>query len=182
MFCESLQRRFQLFLLESRKLLQMLANKQWHRQRRNHHLLAMAFHRRHQHLLVAACLPQAKLHLSLQEAANAYLVLVPIQKVIFLFKPTSFIAINKLWLMIYLMIIAAKGIYIGGLPYDITKEGIVDVVKQFGQVNTSSDTVQIRRHEVRFKIFSHHLCPIQKISMTRFCIFSGWLLLRIRGI
>ncbi|KAG6426201.1 hypothetical protein SASPL_110421 [Salvia splendens] len=44
----------------------------------------------------------------------------------------------------------AKGIYIGGLPYDITKEGIVDVVKQFGQVNTSSDTVQIRRHEDGF--------------------------------
>ncbi|KAL1551135.1 nuclear transport factor 2-like [Salvia divinorum] len=44
----------------------------------------------------------------------------------------------------------AKGIYIGGLPYDITKEGVVDVVKQFGQVKTSSDTVQIRRHEDGF--------------------------------
>ncbi|XP_057777312.1 nuclear transport factor 2-like isoform X2 [Salvia miltiorrhiza] len=44
----------------------------------------------------------------------------------------------------------AKGIYIGGLPYDITKQGIIDVVKQFGQVKRFSDTVQIRRHEDGF--------------------------------
>ncbi|KAL0302317.1 UNVERIFIED_CONTAM: Nuclear transport factor 2 [Sesamum angustifolium] len=36
----------------------------------------------------------------------------------------------------------------GRLPYDITKQGIVDVVKQFGQVRRNADTIQIRRHEV----------------------------------
>ncbi|KAH6823103.1 hypothetical protein C2S53_011276 [Perilla frutescens var. hirtella] len=44
----------------------------------------------------------------------------------------------------------AKGIYIGGLPYEITKQGIVDVVKQFGEVRRYSDTIQIRRHEDGF--------------------------------
>ncbi|KAG6399927.1 hypothetical protein SASPL_141412 [Salvia splendens] len=44
----------------------------------------------------------------------------------------------------------AKGIYIGGLPYDITKQGVIDVVKQFGQVKNDSDTVQIIRHEDGF--------------------------------
>ncbi|KAI3467240.1 hypothetical protein Pfo_023903 [Paulownia fortunei] len=44
----------------------------------------------------------------------------------------------------------ARGIYIGRLPYDITKQGIVDVVKKFGPVKRNSDTVQIRRHEDGF--------------------------------
>lgn len=48
------------------------------------------------------------------------------------------------------MIIAARGIYIGGLPYDITRQGVVEVVKQFGPVRRFTDTVQIRRHEARF--------------------------------
>ncbi|KAL2226301.1 UNVERIFIED_CONTAM: Nuclear transport factor 2 [Sesamum indicum] len=43
---------------------------------------------------------------------------------------------------------AARGIYIGRLPYDITKQGIVDVLKQFGPVRRNADTIQIRRHEV----------------------------------
>ncbi|XP_011101762.1 ras GTPase-activating protein-binding protein 1 [Sesamum indicum] len=45
---------------------------------------------------------------------------------------------------------AARGIYIGRLPYDITKQGIVDVLKQFGPVRRNADTIQIRRHEDGF--------------------------------
>ncbi|KAL0336541.1 UNVERIFIED_CONTAM: Nuclear transport factor 2 [Sesamum radiatum] len=45
---------------------------------------------------------------------------------------------------------ATRGIYIGRLPYDITKQGIVDVVKQFGPVRRNADTIQIRRHEDGF--------------------------------
>ncbi|KAG8366450.1 hypothetical protein BUALT_Bualt17G0081200 [Buddleja alternifolia] len=44
----------------------------------------------------------------------------------------------------------ARGIYIGRLPYDITKQGIVDVVKKFGAVRRTADTIQIRRHEDGF--------------------------------
>ncbi|KAL0420758.1 UNVERIFIED_CONTAM: Nuclear transport factor 2 [Sesamum latifolium] len=44
----------------------------------------------------------------------------------------------------------ARGIYIGRLPYDITKQGIVDVLKQFGPVRRNADTIQIRRHEDGF--------------------------------
>ncbi|KAK6133951.1 hypothetical protein DH2020_032309 [Rehmannia glutinosa] len=43
-----------------------------------------------------------------------------------------------------------RGIYIGRLPYNITKQGIVDVLKQFGPVRRYSDSVQIRRHEDGF--------------------------------
>lgn len=50
--------------------------------------------------------------------------------------------------LIYLMITAGRGIYIGRLPYDITKQGIVEVVKKFGPVRRNADTIQIRRHEV----------------------------------
>ncbi|KAL7091250.1 hypothetical protein ACP275_12G093700 [Erythranthe tilingii] len=44
----------------------------------------------------------------------------------------------------------ARGIYIGRLPYDITKEGVVEVVKQFGPVRRNAETVQLRRHEDGF--------------------------------
>ncbi|KAL0386077.1 UNVERIFIED_CONTAM: Nuclear transport factor 2 [Sesamum radiatum] len=44
----------------------------------------------------------------------------------------------------------ARGIYIGRLPYDITKQGMVDVLKQFGPVRRNADTIQIRRHEDGF--------------------------------
>ncbi|KAK4430085.1 Nuclear transport factor 2 [Sesamum alatum] len=44
----------------------------------------------------------------------------------------------------------ARGIYIGRLPYDITKQGIVDVLKKFGPVRRNADTIQIRRHEDGF--------------------------------
>lgn len=44
--------------------------------------------------------------------------------------------------------IGVKGIYIGRLPYEITKQGIVNVIKQFGEIRRGADSVQIRRHEV----------------------------------
>ncbi|XP_051122410.1 nuclear transport factor 2 [Andrographis paniculata] len=43
-----------------------------------------------------------------------------------------------------------SSVYIGRLPYEITKQGIIDVVKQFGPVRRSSDSVKIRRHEDGF--------------------------------
>ncbi|KAL8545043.1 hypothetical protein ACS0TY_005301 [Phlomoides rotata] len=46
--------------------------------------------------------------------------------------------------------VEAKGIYIGGLPFDITKQGVVDVVKKFGPVRNSPNTIQIVRHEDGF--------------------------------
>ncbi|XP_073031134.1 uncharacterized protein [Primulina eburnea] len=44
----------------------------------------------------------------------------------------------------------AKRIYIGGLPYDITKQRVLEVLKQFGPVRRNSDSIQIRRHEDGF--------------------------------
>ncbi|KAL8545044.1 hypothetical protein ACS0TY_005302 [Phlomoides rotata] len=44
----------------------------------------------------------------------------------------------------------AKGIYIGGLPFDITKQGVVDAVKKFGPVRNNPNTIQIMRHEDGF--------------------------------
>ncbi|KAL8465895.1 hypothetical protein ACS0TY_035127 [Phlomoides rotata] len=44
----------------------------------------------------------------------------------------------------------AKGIYIGGLPFDITKQGVVDALKKFGPVRNSPNTIQIVRHEDGF--------------------------------
>ncbi|PIN16749.1 Nuclear transport factor 2 [Handroanthus impetiginosus] len=38
------------------------------------------------------------------------------------------------------------GIYIGGLPKNITKQGLIDVIKKYGPVRRKPDTVQIRRH------------------------------------
>lgn len=47
-------------------------------------------------------------------------------------------------------IVSARGIYIGGLPYNITKNSLVEVVRQFGQVKRINDCVQIKKHEVCF--------------------------------
>ncbi|KAL8458273.1 hypothetical protein ACS0TY_035955 [Phlomoides rotata] len=44
----------------------------------------------------------------------------------------------------------AKGIYIGGLPFDITKQGVVDALKKFGPVRNSPNTIQNVRHEDGF--------------------------------
>ncbi|XP_073130852.1 nuclear transport factor 2-like [Henckelia pumila] len=43
-----------------------------------------------------------------------------------------------------------KRIYIGGLPYDITKQRLLEVLKQFGPVRRNSDSIQIRRQEDGF--------------------------------
>ncbi|XP_075480659.1 nuclear transport factor 2-like isoform X2 [Primulina tabacum] len=42
------------------------------------------------------------------------------------------------------------GIYIGKLPYDITKQAIAEEVKKFGPVRRGLDSIQIRRHEDGF--------------------------------
>ncbi|CAI9775194.1 unnamed protein product [Fraxinus pennsylvanica] len=44
----------------------------------------------------------------------------------------------------------ARGIYIGGLPYHITKNSLIEVVSQFGQVRRINDCVQIKKHEDGF--------------------------------
>ncbi|KAL8465896.1 hypothetical protein ACS0TY_035128 [Phlomoides rotata] len=44
----------------------------------------------------------------------------------------------------------AEGIYIGGLSFEITKQGVVDVVKKFGPVRNNPNAIQIMRHEDGF--------------------------------
>ncbi|KAL2559425.1 Nuclear transport factor 2 (NTF2) family protein with RNA binding (RRM-RBD-RNP motif) domain [Forsythia ovata] len=44
----------------------------------------------------------------------------------------------------------ARGIYIGGLPYNITKNSLIEVIRQFGPVGRINDCVQIRKHEDGF--------------------------------
>ncbi|KAL2542880.1 Nuclear transport factor 2 (NTF2) family protein with RNA binding (RRM-RBD-RNP motif) domain [Abeliophyllum distichum] len=44
----------------------------------------------------------------------------------------------------------ARGIYIGGLPYNITKNSLIEVIRQFGPVGRITDCVQIRKHEDGF--------------------------------
>ncbi|KAL3823987.1 hypothetical protein ACJIZ3_020016 [Penstemon smallii] len=46
--------------------------------------------------------------------------------------------------------VEGPGIYIGRLPYEITKHGIVEVLKRFGPVRRGPDSIQIRRHEDGF--------------------------------
>ncbi|KZV50234.1 ras GTPase-activating protein-binding protein 2 [Dorcoceras hygrometricum] len=43
-----------------------------------------------------------------------------------------------------------RGIYIGNLPYDVTKQAIAEEVKKFGPVRRGVDSIQIRRHEDGF--------------------------------
>ncbi|XP_022852171.1 putative G3BP-like protein [Olea europaea var. sylvestris] len=44
----------------------------------------------------------------------------------------------------------SRSIYIGGLPYSITKSEVLNIIKQFGQVRRSSDSIQIRKHKDGF--------------------------------
>ncbi|KAL6538775.1 hypothetical protein OROMI_025101 [Orobanche minor] len=45
---------------------------------------------------------------------------------------------------------SARAVYIGRLPYDITKHGVVDVLKKFGPIRRYSDAVQIRQYQDGF--------------------------------
>ncbi|KAL6570947.1 hypothetical protein OROGR_000497 [Orobanche gracilis] len=44
----------------------------------------------------------------------------------------------------------ARAVYIGRLPYDITKHGVVDVLKKFGPIRRYPDAVQIRQYQDGF--------------------------------
>ncbi|KAL6529298.1 hypothetical protein OROGR_014921 [Orobanche gracilis] len=44
----------------------------------------------------------------------------------------------------------ARAVYIGRLPYNITKHGVVDVLKKFGPIRRYSDAVQIRQYQDGF--------------------------------
>ncbi|XP_073145848.1 nuclear transport factor 2-like isoform X2 [Henckelia pumila] len=46
--------------------------------------------------------------------------------------------------------VEGHGIYIGKLPYDVTKQAIAEEVKKFGPVRRGLDSIQIRRHEDGF--------------------------------
>lgn len=46
--------------------------------------------------------------------------------------------------------IEGRGIYIGKLPYDVTKQAIAEEVNKFGPVRRGLDSIQIRRHEDGF--------------------------------
>ncbi|KAL2546647.1 Nuclear transport factor 2 (NTF2) family protein with RNA binding (RRM-RBD-RNP motif) domain [Forsythia ovata] len=46
--------------------------------------------------------------------------------------------------------VEARSIYIGDLPYGITKSGVLNTIKQFGQVRRNPDSIQIRTHEDGF--------------------------------
>lgn len=46
--------------------------------------------------------------------------------------------------------IEGRGIYIGNLPYDVTKQAIAEEVKKFGPVRRGLDSIQIIKHEDGF--------------------------------
>lgn len=84
---------------------------------------------------------------------------------------------------IFNLLITARSIYIGGLPYSITKSEVLNIIKQFGQVRRSSDSIQIRKHKVCFGfeliMLYYNFIFVSTDSSQN---LSGWILLRICGI
>ncbi|GER43810.1 RNA-binding (RRM/RBD/RNP motifs) family protein [Striga asiatica] len=71
-----------------------------------------------------------------------------------------------------------RGVFVGGLPYEITEQGLRDALKQFGPIRTYPNSVQIKKHNVclfRFHlkmVFVLHLLnsnlPILLVELSRF--------------